>query len=305
MATIQYNVTHLILSLMIISLKSPAQIPNSGFEEWTTTGNRTSPVGWNSTNDFCDTMAGYFPITKSTDHYPQSNGSYSIRIANNLAAQGFAALGVAMTTPLDTADTMEDVRFPISGYPDTLYGYYKFLPQNNDTMNICIRVYKNSEGIAEGCLKSSTTISGWKLFKVPISKYPGSPYTDADNASMRISAYFSDSGHIVHGNSVLYVDNLSLSPPTTFITSPRLTNPASFNISIVSHKLTFVLQKETFVSVRIYDLKGKLLQVLLNEAQNAGAHSLPLSWNSLSEGSYVIDLNAGGVSLYNRFSIVR
>jgi hypothetical protein len=307
MPTQKCNKAHLnaALTLIFLSLTSTAQIPNSGFEEWITACNRTSPVGWYSTNDLCDTMAGYFPITRSTDHFPQSVGSYSIRIANNLSAQDFAALGVAMTTPLDTTDTMDSPLFPISGHPDTLYGYYKFLPQNNDTMNISINLYKSSEWVASGDLSSSKPISEWTLFKIPLLTQMNTPYIDADSARMRISTFNSDKNFNIYGNSVLYIDNLSLNTPITHVTRLKSQKPISFSTSILDSKLTLVLQKRTFVSVRIYDLKGRMLRILMNEAQNAGWHVITLDCQRFSAGSFIIAVTAGVNSLQKRHSIVR
>ena len=62
-----------------------AQIPNSGFENWTPVGNCMEPTGWFSLYSLFDTTGIYCPVTRSFDHFPALEGNYSVRIQNDTA----------------------------------------------------------------------------------------------------------------------------------------------------------------------------------------------------------------------------
>jgi len=113
-----------IIVLLLLSAKTMAQIPNGGFEDWTTVGNCEEPTSWYSTNLF-DTTGSNYPSTKSTDHYPLAVGNYSVRLANDTALykaggisnQKYLGCGLIMTTKIDRIDRPS---FPISGHPTSL-----------------------------------------------------------------------------------------------------------------------------------------------------------------------------------------
>ena len=208
----------------------------------------------------------------------------------------FAALGIAMTARLDGTDRP---LFPITGHPDTLYGYYKFLPQNNDTMNIRIHIFKNSIEVTSGMLISAAAVPQWTFFAIPLPSY-----ADADSARIVLSSFNSDKGMAIYGNSVLYVDNLSLTPPTTGALLSRSAKPEPFSLAVTGGALRYSLQKQTCVSVKVYNIEGRLMfQSLANQSQSAGPHTLALPVKLLAAGAYVLDFTAGNVVLQKKFPI--
>src|ERR1035437_8033276 len=79
------KITIILTVLIAMTMKSNAQIPNSGFENWTTVNNCIEPTSWHSIYSLMDSSGNYCQVTRSTDHYPVSVGSYSVRIANDTA----------------------------------------------------------------------------------------------------------------------------------------------------------------------------------------------------------------------------
>ncbi len=75
-------------------------------------------------------------------------------------------------------------------------------------------------------------------------------------------------------------------------------NPASDNIH-----LTYSLNKRSAVSVKMFDLTGRLAAELLNEIQNEGEHHLNTGVSSFSKGVYFVILNADGVKTGERIVI--
>jgi hypothetical protein len=195
----------LFLILFVCATAMRAQIPNSGFEVWNASGNCLQPLGWACINDWLGDTQNCYSMSQSDDHYPVSVGSYSIKIENTPSV--FPDLGAAglVWTGDSSGFGTDQPAFPIIGHPTSLRGYYKFLPENGDTMDIHFALYKNGVEVTSGRLVSSTAVTNWTSFKIQVS----SPdYPEADSARIMMSS-FNAEGEMVYGNSVLYVDNLS------------------------------------------------------------------------------------------------
>jgi len=195
----------LFLILFVCATAMRAQIPNSGFEVWDASGNCLQPLGWACINDWLGDTQNCYSMSRSDDHYPVSVGTYSIKIENTPSV--FPDLGAAglVWTGDSTGFGTDQPAFRITGHPTSLRGYYKYLPENGDTMDIHFALYKNGVEITSGRFNQSTTSAEWKSFNIPVS----SPdYPEADSARIMMSS-FNAEGEIVYGNSLLYVDNLS------------------------------------------------------------------------------------------------
>jgi hypothetical protein len=249
------KITLIIFILFAVSINANSQIPNNGFESWNAVGNGMNPTGWYCTNNFLDTTGSYFGITRSTDHYPASIGNYSLRVENNTSLiPNWGAMGLAWTGDINGCD---NPAFPVTGHPTSFCGYYKFLPQNKDTMRIFICLYNEGVDIAQAYLKDTVTVSVWTSFTIPISDY-----TAADSARIFLSSFNSDGPMAVQGNSVLYIDNLSFDnligsvPEQTSKNSlfNLFPNPAS---DIVTLNFNQVNSEDN--ELNIYSVMGKLL----------------------------------------------
>ena len=147
-----------------MTIRINAQIPNNGFENWTTVNNCSEPTNWHSLYSLMDSSGTYCSVTQSTDHYPTSMGNYSVRIANDTAlwnAGNIVGWGILTSTKQN-----DKPLFPIIGHPVSLSGYYKFFPKNGDTMNIAFHLYKNGVEITNGKLRSSVLAANWTPFQV-------------------------------------------------------------------------------------------------------------------------------------------
>ena len=198
-------------------ISANAQIPNGDFEAWNSNNGMSIEVPnspWITSNlDQKPVGVTFNAITKSTDHYPVSVGQYAIRIENNISivsepgsqmpywqcAYGFAvtAFYPGYNGPV----------FPIAGHPTSLKGYYKFLPQNGDTMEIGIALYKDGNLVSQNGFFSTSTVADWTSFSIDIPSY-----IDADSAQIGLTAFYSPPFQYPtgpYGNSVLFVDNLN------------------------------------------------------------------------------------------------
>jgi hypothetical protein len=293
------KITVLLMTLTILVFTSNAQIPNNGFENWKTVANCIEPAGWYSFYSLFDSSGTYCPVTRSTDHYPESIGSYSVCITNDTTLWKYASepsrfLGWGM---LGTAQLNDQPLFPLTGHNTSLCGYYKFLPQNNDTMNINVYLYKNGVEVANGHLLSNAAVASWTPFNIVISSY-----TDADSARITLSAAMEPKGGGgIHGNSVLYVDNLSFDVlitsepeqaadkiPGTFTLSQNYPNPFNPNTTI-----EFALPKTEFAMLQVFNVLGRQVSSLVADKLNPGVHKYEWHADNLPSGIYYYRLHAG------------
>jgi hypothetical protein len=272
-----------------MTIKANAQIPNSGFENWTTVGGYEDPTGWGTMSI---TSAGsFYSCTKSTDHYPASVGNYSIRLENNTSLTKMTGgWGVATT---DTAFKHRP-SFPMVGHPDSLCGYYKYNSLNNDSMAIRIILYENGTMTYNREFVTGITTSTWKPFTLPLD------YTSADSATIQLMAFYPDSQTSnPKGNSVLYVDNLSFDSLITSVTyrNSRSPDPASNIVNLFnpsSAGISFTLTSNSCVSLKVFDLRGREMATLVNnEMMPAGTYTKRWYSSATSSGLYLYRLQAG------------
>jgi hypothetical protein len=290
----------LIISLCI-TINLNGQIPNQGFEDWTAVGNCIEPTGWHSFYYLVDSTGNYCPVTRSTDHYPELVGSYSARIANDTTIWNtgiepgrFLGWGMLITTKFN-----DKPLFPITGHPTSLCGYYKFLPENGDTMNINIFLSENGTEVSAGHLESNISTPNWTSFIIPFTSY-----TNADSARITLSAAAEPKNGIgVLGNSVLYIDNLSFDVlitsvtekpadriPETYVLSQNYPNP--FNPVTT---IQFSLPKPGKISLKIFNLLGEEVATLVSGQLPAGSYTYEWDGSNMASGIYLYRWSVGSL----------
>jgi dihydroxyacetone kinase DhaKLM complex PTS-EIIA-like component DhaM len=77
-------------------------------------------------------------------------------------------------------------------------------------------------------------------------------------------------------------------------------NPVNIIASI-----NYYLERDSFANLEIYDLQGKRINTLVNSEQAAGNHKIDFSTESISNGSYVIQLVANSKVLIQRMIVIK
>ena len=279
---------------MAMIITANAQIPNKGFEQWSNMGNYWEPQGYVTPNAFAS--GAFYPVTRSTDHYPVSIGSYSIRLESKTSLlPGNDALGITLQNNYDSLLAGPCQYFKIIGHPTSLTGYYKYEPQNGDTMLIAIRLFQGGSFVSWGQLTTTASVPNWTSFNIPISSY-----SSADSGAILLASYNAigpPPEKIPHGNSVLYVDNLNFD---TLVSSvPDLTvknalfnlypNPASdiVNLSINN------TNKEDLI-LNIYNAKGVLVrtETLKQNKPDYRSGRQQINIGDLSNGIYMVEIKS-------------
>jgi hypothetical protein len=270
--------------LVVLSFTSKAQIPNNGFENWTTVGGYQNPTSWNNCNS--SSTNSFYPVTKSTDHYPTSIGSFSIRMENYTPLSNCSTYGFAQTSDNDNPCKPA---FPITGHPNSLRGYYKCFPKNNDTIQIGLMLFKNGVWIAGAELLTTNTVSNWTPFNLPISSY-----TDADSATITFAAFFNDTTcgfpFGPFGNSVLYIDNVSFDNLITEVPEKNLDyntlnifpNPACEVLNVVFNENKIIDYR-----VKIYNIIGTLVKT-----ETLKQNQSQINIEDLSNGTYLLEIES-------------
>ena len=191
---------------IIISLPSfylcAQNVPNPGFELWTTQGQTESPDGW----------IGSPAITKSID---ANSGSFSARIeagtfTNPQSGQTFQIPGRLVTGITGGGMGAQGIEgYPSTLRPDSITGMFKYVPNGFDSCIIRIKITSwNSTTASRDILGQGVFVSygsaGYSTFSSPI-EYVSS--NTPDSCTIELMSSNPQSG--IQG-SVLWIDDIEL-----------------------------------------------------------------------------------------------
>jgi hypothetical protein len=282
--------TFILIMLFVGAINAKSQIPNNGFEDWNTTGSYLEPQGYLTPNSYATTS--FYPITRSSDHYPVAIGNYSIRIENkpSLLPNG-DALGLVLQNTHNTLLSGPGPSFPIIGHPTSLTGYYKYAPLNGDTMLIQIQLFQNGFEVSYGVFSTITSASNWTSFNIPLPSY-----TSADSGSILLASYNAEGpppDYFPHGNSVLYIDNLNFDNLIGSVPEQSSKN-ISFNLypnpatDVVNLNIDNIDNAE--LTLTIYNVIGKLIR-----SEIVPQNQRQINVSDLNSGIYLVTLESKGL----------
>lgn len=289
--------TKLIIALVLSAMSAFAQIPNNDFEDWTINAGIDYPVGWTT----CNSAGGPgYPVSKSTDHYPVGIGNYSIKMETNVSQIQASNCGHGFVkTALFLGDWGPAI--PITGHPNSFCGYYKFIPQNNDTMMITLYLFQSGTIVASAILTNSSAAPNWTSFNIPISSY-----VSADSAEIGFSAFYGNYGQSPYGpwgNSVMYVDNISFDNLITSVDDLKnvgsnfslFPNPASNYITL---NMEQTITPNAYVNV--YNVLGKLVS-----SERLIQRNQKIDVSNLNNGIYFVETRSSQSTFVQRLLIQR
>jgi len=191
-----------------ISFIGAAQtIPNNDFENWTE-AIYTDPINWKSGNREL-IRTGITSASKTTD----ANSGSALRL--EVVQSPWDTMGVndIVCQSYESGDTSwNPIGFPYSVQPDSLTGWYKYIPNGLDTASIYIEFYKNDSSIG-GIWYPLTSAGSYTRFSTPVWSLAGMP----DTAFIQVSA-----GYNI--GSILFLDDLLIID--TCISLPVVSLPA-------------------------------------------------------------------------------
>ncbi len=277
--TLQVGLGLLFLSGVLASTAcAQAPIPNGDFENW----NGNTPVGWYTSN------AGPLTVISMTSDAHAGSGALK-GSASSLAPLPIAAGTGSTTNP----------KVPYTDHPGIFEGFYKMATTSGDSLHVLALFFKQGTGIGAANFTTSTPVSNYTQFSVPIH------WTTADSPdSMSVALLISSP----HAGTTFYLDDLSFAnsngvdahEATAFALEQNFPNP--FNPSTT---IRYSLTESSPTVLAIYDLTGSLVKTLVNEHQVAGEHNLTFDASALVSGVYFYRLTSGGHTVQHSMQLIK
>jgi hypothetical protein len=247
-----------------------AQIPNAGFEDWTS-GN---PDGWITAN------------SPNTPFVTQVGGSHSGSSA--LKSEIISVQGFPVGAPLATGSQATDGYFPVNGREEAIHGWIKSDFLSGDKLNIALSAKQAGAPVGAGLLEITANNSSWTPFTINITYQNGTVIPDSIAMTFTIRGQSSPNAY--HIGSYFMLDDLTygtataISNPMHTIAWQALPNPSTgiFHLQGNSKSLAQT-------GMRLYDMQGRLLQ----EWQPGESSTMEISLENHAPGIYLLDIMEG------------
>ena len=276
------------ISTCFVSLSAFAQIPNAGFETWTSHGAYSTPNGWGTMNN-TTAAGGVYTVTKGT---PGNPGSWYLKLTSKTVTSGVVN-GIAVSGVLDSITMLPKSGFAYSAQPANFTGSWQHMiaGSSQGAVTATLTKWNTSTHARDAVATATQTLSGmamsWATFSIPFVYVSGNT---PDSCIIVLKA----SGAAPTNGDYLWVDNLAFSGTVTGIEDREhifagfdvYPNPSSENISV-----DFNLAKTENVKLQMIDLNGRLVK----EAELGsvtGAVKYSLNVNEIAKGTYFISIIA-------------
>lgn len=273
----------LLVVMIVPAFMMFAQVPNGGFEQWAG-GN---PVGW-----FTDNVPGFVtPVTQSSTSHSGSS----------------AARGEVVNFAGNPFPPVLGTEFPVSQRYATISGWYQFLPQGGDQIEIAVLMLLNGSPIGDAAEASYETASSYTSFDIPITYFTSDT---PDSCFVEVFITGDTLGSDPHLGSYFLADDFSLSGVSSVVDLGGLplrtelfqNYPNPFNPTTT---IEYDLQSALHVSLRVYNLLGQQVATLVDDIQSPGRKRVSFNAASLSSGSYFYQLVAGTSRITKKLTITR
>lgn len=263
-----------ILSALLFAGSIAAQIPNSGFEQWS----GSNPTDWVAGN-----VEGYTLVMPSTN--PMS-GQFAARLETK------AVFNNLIPAVLSSGPSGEG--FPVTQRHGQLSLYYKFHKTVSTAyLYISVGFKKGEDGIGAGVLAINEPAENYTPITIPVT-YINDEIPDLGEIFIQVTDQFLNPAA---NGSYAEIDNLSFSILSDVDEESNLNSfsidqnyPNPFN-PVTS--INYQLAKSENVLLKVYDIIGNEVATLVNERQPAGKYSVNFNASNLSSGIYLYRLQAG------------
>jgi hypothetical protein len=294
--------TILCSAFVMAVLSASAQIPNPGFESWTTVGSYSDPDGWGTLNAMTSVMSVY----TAEKGMPGNPGSSYLKLTSKTVT-GFGVVpGIAATGQINIATMNVTGGFAYTTRPANLTGSWQYMAMSgSDQGAVAVFLTKwNSSTMARDTVASAIKpLTGmemsWADFSIPLT-YNKSFAPDSALIIM------SSSNMTPADGSYLWVDNLAFSGtgPTaiasTESTINNLTvypNPAKDKVNV-----SYSIKEGGNYTVQIVDLLGKVVSTQTVHAVQ-GNNRLTMDITTLAAGTYSLNLSNETQSTTQKFVV--
>ncbi len=277
--------TQSIMAALFVATSAFAQIPNSGFENWTTIGTYSNPDNWGTMNN-STTLVGVYTATKAT---PGSPGASYLKLTSKTVTGMGVVNGIAVSGVLDSMTMMPKSGFAYNMRSASLTGKWQHMIYGSSQGSIQVTLTRWDMGmnmripVASGTVTLSGMAMSWANFTIPLT------YSDGNNPDTCIIV-MKASGANPTNNDYLWIDNLAFTGSVVGIENHEsfLTNMVVFpNPSTETINVNLNLKSKQKVSIELTDITGKL--ILSKDAGTIQGESVQtLNVNNISKGTYLV-----------------
>jgi hypothetical protein len=266
----------LIFIAICITYYSNGQQPeNAGFELWEDAGTVIDePADWSSIktsdNDQLNNAAPQVWEQSTEAH----TGNFSVRLENKstfgIVATGTLTNGRVHTFPIADSGYVytisDDPRWctPFTGRPDSIAGWFRFYPVNNDMGKLTAILHINSGALPEHGTQDNwvahaeyifppDTIDTWTRFSVPFE------YFKPDTPQYILMVLNSGYRTLAVDGSVAYFDDIELIYNPGGIHESKLNPPGYYYYNGYIHFKDFLIYKNKGATLYLMDLNGRVI----------------------------------------------
>lgn len=272
---------------MFITASAFAQIPNSGFENWTTVGSYSNPDGWGTMNN-TTAIASVYTATKGT---PGSPGASYLKLTSKTVS-GFGVVnGIAVSGVLDSITMTPKSGFAYNMRPANFTGKWQHMiyGSSQGSIQVTLTRWDSGMGMRMPVASGNVTLSGmamsWANFTIPLT------YVDGNNPDTCIIV-MKASGSAPTNNDYLWVDNLAFSGTVTgienqesFVTDMSIyPNPSSDKVNF-----KFNIKTAQQINIEISDINGKLIRTE-SFGRIQGETNQNMNISGIAKGTYFVKI---------------
>ncbi len=264
-------------------------IPNPDFENWTLF-NHITLNDWHYNNKMkIKNLWEPLSVVISTDAY---SGNYAALVRNVILPND------TIRGELFTSETNNHF-FSLNYKPNYLTGYYKFFPENGDSLHINISIKSGNTWFGSGTFVTGNTVSDYTPFSIELV------YSDTltpDSAFISVEVF---NNTYAIGNSYALLDVFNFDGFLAQIEENPFVKPegSDYGFNIYPNPfsndatITFTLDQPDKVKVMLYDITGRLVNAIADRTFDAGSNALTLYGNGLQKGLYVCVLIGKNINL--------
>ena len=269
-----------ILTGAFISVTAFAQIPNPGFENWSTVNTYQNPDNWDNLNSMTSPMNTYTCL-KGTPGNPGS--SYLKLVSKSVSMMGVMP-GVAVSGIISMATYQPSSGFACTQRPQSLTGNWQYMASGSDAGYVAAYLTKwnSAMNMRDTIAMINESLVGmqmsWTTFSIDFMYM-----SDATPDSAAIT--LSSSGPIPVAGSYLYVDNLAFAGSVAGIKSnTTIDNTVAIYPNPTNDYLIITSKLKDIQTIKVYNSLGEPVYV----GNKTAAQVVQVNTNTWAKGLYNI-----------------
>jgi phosphodiesterase/alkaline phosphatase D-like protein len=285
----------------IAPVPATANIYNHDLENWFNYPLKTL-TGWNYLRHALINPGNMSGSATVLQNYYSQPSDYAVEL-KNVRAFGQFKMGEINNNNGGVGD--KSGGFPVYTRHQTLNGFYKWLPDNGDTMSIDLVMLKNGQVIGDGRINQAAAVTQFTPFTIPVNYYQTNIVPDTALINIRACAMS------CLGESRLIVDKLSFDGfsdvPQDFSFSESPVGLLRAYPNPTNGRLNVVLDGELSgpVLYSVYDLNGRGLLTQIGVTVSDKRSTVEIDVSGLSSGVYIVVATVNQFQARLKFTLVK